>query len=373
MLSLHSPPSRLDFSERFFALNCALDWEKLWQASLGLINAALPHHSCSLLIGIKDQLAADSRHSVAAGDHFNYSAAGRLVVSGPFLARHPGIKLYTYSDMLRTDALAPHRRLEKEVVLSGWSQFVHLVFWDRRQPDALLSIRRTADQGDFTDEERSFLADLHATIEAGLHRLRQLHQERRRHAIVQEFMANLPLPVLVLDENLTLTFSTQEGYELCSLWNNGASRARLLNARGCFRVPRAVAAACRTLQAGGGDAESTSPEIQIAHPGLPGLQAHVALRKRHLSPWTSSDFIVTFSRKGAGGSASGDARPDRLESLNSLTAGERQVALLVAEGQRNQEIAVRLGKSVRTVEFQLNAIYKKLGLRSRTELTRLLA
>lgn len=368
MLSLHSPPSRPDISERLFALNCALDWENLWQASLGVINAALPHHSCSLLIGIKDELAADSRHSVATGDHFNYGTAGRLMVSGPFLARHPGIKLYTYSDVLRTDALAPHRRLEKEVVLSAWSQFVHLVFWDRRQPDALLSIRRTADQGDFTEAERSFLTDLHAAIEAGLHRLRQLHQERRRQEIMQEFMSNLPLPVVVLDENLTVTFSTQEGYEVCSLWNNGASHARLFKARSCFRVPRVVVAACRSLQAGG-RGESAAPAVQLAHPELPGLQAHVALRKRQLSPWTSSDFIVTFSRQ----SVRGDARPGALETLRALTAGERRVALLVAEGQRNQEIAIRLGKSIRTVEFQLNAIYKKLGLRSRSELTRLLA
>lgn len=49
------------------------------------------------------------------------------------------------------------------------------------------------------------------------------------------------------------------------------------------------------------------------------------------------------------------------------------MALLVAGGERNREVAHKLGKSLRTVEFQLNAIYRKLGIRSGSQLTRLLA
>ena len=48
------------------------------------------------------------------------------------------------------------------------------------------------------------------------------------------------------------------------------------------------------------------------------------------------------------------------------------MALLVAEGLRNHDVAHQLGKSPRTVDFQLNAIYRKLGVTSRTELARLL-
>jgi DNA-binding CsgD family transcriptional regulator len=67
------------------------------------------------------------------------------------------------------------------------------------------------------------------------------------------------------------------------------------------------------------------------------------------------------------------ARPAALQLLSALTASEREVALLVAGGARNQAVASQLGKSLRTVEFQLNSIYRKLGLCSRTELARLLA
>lgn len=60
-------------------------------------------------------------------------------------------------------------------------------------------------------------------------------------------------------------------------------------------------------------------------------------------------------------------------SSRRVIRGERRVALLVARGKRNQEVAAELRKSLRTVEFQLNAIYRKLGLSGRTQLARALA
>ena len=53
-----------------------------------------------------------------------------------------------------------------------------------------------------------------------------------------------------------------------------------------------------------------------------------------------------------------------------LTATEVRVADLVALGRRNREIAGELFMSVATVEAHLTRIYRKLGVRSRTELSR---
>jgi DNA-binding CsgD family transcriptional regulator len=53
-----------------------------------------------------------------------------------------------------------------------------------------------------------------------------------------------------------------------------------------------------------------------------------------------------------------------------LTAAERRVADLVASGRTNREVAGELYMGLRTVEAHLSSIYRKLGVRSRSELAR---
>ena len=67
-----------------------------------------------------------------------------------------------------------------------------------------------------------------------------------------------------------------------------------------------------------------------------------------------------------------DARADG-SSMPALTAQELQVALLVAQGASNREVATRLFISPRTVEYHLYKIYPKLGVVSRTDLVRHMA
>ena len=55
-----------------------------------------------------------------------------------------------------------------------------------------------------------------------------------------------------------------------------------------------------------------------------------------------------------------------------LTPTESTVADLVSRGATNQEVAARLFMSPKTVEWNLSRIYRKLGVRSRTELAALL-
>lgn len=63
------------------------------------------------------------------------------------------------------------------------------------------------------------------------------------------------------------------------------------------------------------------------------------------------------------------AAPGR--SAGELTPAERRVAALGARGLKNREIAGRLYMGVATVEAHLTRIYRKLGIRSRSELVRL--
>jgi DNA-binding CsgD family transcriptional regulator len=56
-----------------------------------------------------------------------------------------------------------------------------------------------------------------------------------------------------------------------------------------------------------------------------------------------------------------------------LTPTEQRIARLVGEGKKNREVADALFISVKTVEANLSRIFHKLGVRSRTELTRRIA
>jgi DNA-binding CsgD family transcriptional regulator len=54
--------------------------------------------------------------------------------------------------------------------------------------------------------------------------------------------------------------------------------------------------------------------------------------------------------------------------LNRLSETERRIAALVAVGRSNEEVGERLFLSPMTVEWSLTKIYRKLRVRSRTEL-----
>ncbi len=69
------------------------------------------------------------------------------------------------------------------------------------------------------------------------------------------------------------------------------------------------------------------------------------------------------------------ARPRRiaLSGLESLTPSERRVAEMAAAGPTNREIAQALYVSSKTVEVHLSSVYRKLKIRSRSQLPAALA
>ncbi len=71
--------------------------------------------------------------------------------------------------------------------------------------------------------------------------------------------------------------------------------------------------------------------------------------------------------------ASGERRRSAAVSREHLTPRELQIAVAVAEGGSNREVAAELFLTPKTVEFHLTRVYRKLGVRSRTELVRLLS
>ena len=100
------------------------------------------------------------------------------------------------------------------------------------------------------------------------------------------------------------------------------------------------------------------------HEAVEYLQAALVIFERLGAPLWENRVRDELGRAGT--------RTTALGAGPVLTAAEQRVADLVAAGQTNAEVAAGLFMGLRTVEAHLSRVYRKLGVRSRTELCRML-
>ena len=98
----------------------------------------------------------------------------------------------------------------------------------------------------------------------------------------------------------------------------------------------------------------------------PEMLRQVALVVSNGGIWIGPDLMARATVAVAQAVTPG-LRP-ALDVFEALTPRERAVALQVAEGESNKEIARRLNITLRTVKAHLSAIFDKLGVRDRLQL-----
>jgi DNA-binding NarL/FixJ family response regulator len=93
-----------------------------------------------------------------------------------------------------------------------------------------------------------------------------------------------------------------------------------------------------------------------------------------LDAFTAMD-LAAWARRAAGElTATGaTARTRGMLTTEPLTSQETRVAILVARGLSNREVAAALFLSPKTIEHHLGSVFRKRGFRSRAELARAFA
>jgi DNA-binding NarL/FixJ family response regulator len=105
--------------------------------------------------------------------------------------------------------------------------------------------------------------------------------------------------------------------------------------------------------------------LRAARQALGDARARAAEdRGAAMSPATAAEYALLIT-------APGPEQPENPSVLRQLSARERELVTLVAQGRTNAQIAAQLYISVRTVSSHLDRLRDKTGCRRRADLTRL--
>ncbi len=291
---------------------------------------------------------------------------------------HPGLKVWRSSEMFGEDWGAAPEFYRECVQPRGWHYGVVLGFWKGKRLLGVISAQRTLAQRDFSAAEVKYLLCLYPYFDAALQRLDRLHAERNARVASEQLLRRLPLPTVLLDWDLHVVHSNPAARDCCSLWNLGRGQARAIKSRADFQLPAVLLEKCRELKAQWNDKmlerySLASPAGHpVCHPSQPDLRANIHLVQRSTGSITKPIFRVDFE-EASGLKSHAAAGTQTPLSLNlRLTRRERELMELICQGAANKEIADRLSLSLGTVKKELNTLYRKLEVPSRSRLMALM-
>jgi DNA-binding CsgD family transcriptional regulator len=204
----------------------------------------------------------------------------------------------------------------------------------------------------------------------------------RREAIVEPGVSRFAVDLI---EALVELGRVEEAEEILDWYEGNARRLERASAlANCLRCRGLLSAQAGELDAALAELEEAlswhdRAEIPLDH-GRTLLALGVAQRRRKRrreARGTLEHALALFGRLGAALWA-GRARAElgrisgRAPATGALTPAEERVAALAADGRTNRQVAAALFLSERTVEGHLSRIFRKLGVRHRTELARAL-
>jgi DNA-binding CsgD family transcriptional regulator len=284
----------------------------------------------------------------------------------PLAIAHPGIRLLTTRGVLPASSRILRRTPFYQEIMrpQGWRHGVSLCFWGEpraESPIFVLSVYRREGRRDFGALDLAKLERMYPFFDFAVNRVREWEATQMVRAGMAITAHTGPHGFAILDCNLKLLQTNDEAHELCAAWDDAPATGHTM-----WRPPRDIARECRALHQdwrtrvrAGVDANAL--HRRIAHSRRPGLIASITMIAPSTEGLSEPAFVLEFTRIREDGGV-----------LQKLTTAERAVAIVIAGGFSNQEIAERLGKTVHAVKFLLHRIYEKTGVTNRAALVAML-
>ena len=347
-------------SSRLLELFSAADLDALIDAAFRMMRSAVQCDFTSAFYRYSDKGLLKERDS--RGREYPPDFTRRYIELNPAIpiARaQPGIKLISTRGVLPdSDRELAKSEFYREIMQpQGWRHAVAMCFWSdppAELPVFVASVYRRQRRPDFSRWDLAALKNIHPFIGCAVSRLRELEAARSVRDGIAMTVRRGTRGVVVLDWNLCLVEANPVARRICATWDDKTARSRTTRARRIWRLPAALADACRALR------DHRTVPARLSHPHLPGVTALISMICRSETGLSDPSFVIELEKI--------EKTDHRSLLLQKMTAAESAVALILADGLSNQEVADQLGKSVQAVKFLLHRIYEKTGLASRAAL-----
>jgi len=262
----------------------------------------------------------------------------------------------------------------------GWRHAVALCFWGDPPADSpvfVTSVYRGEGQSDFSAHDVAKLESMYPFLDCSVNRLHEREISDAMQDALADTVRNEARGFAILNRNFVVVQANPVARQLCAAWVDDTSAACGESGSRGWDVPPAIATECRELYRQWQSMVHADPdrtdqrrERRVLHPRVPGLTAGITMLCPNAGGLGEPSFVIELERY-VHGVALGTA--DRSAPvLQKMTASERAVALILADGFSNQEIADRLGKTIYAVKFLLHRIYQKTGVPNRSALVAVL-